>query len=158
MSKVTKEGNFLCLYSTEEEYIEELEKRKQRFQEEVDEWSRKKESDKFLGLNQEEEQQSENQNFSEEEFGHADERLVRWTLEELNRMNGIPNENELTEEEIKDIFSKYEEEPSNRFYFSEEQENADMENWKKSEIEKIKSLETADERWRKKRDKSRGNK
>lgn len=110
----------ICTY---EDIDRDIEKRKHRFQEEVDEWSRKQESDKLLGLNQEEEQQAENQNFSEEEFGHADEGLVRWALEEMNRMNGIPNENELTEEEIKEIFSKYEEKPSKRFYFSEEQEN-----------------------------------
>ncbi|MBR0032369.1 MAG: hypothetical protein IJP61_08790 [Treponema sp.] len=124
MGKKIKLGkNLWGEISTYEDIDRDIEERKQRFQEEVDEWSRKKESDKLLGLNQEEEQQAENQNFSEEEFGHANEGLVRWTLEELNRMNGIPNENELTEEEIKEIFSKYEEEPSNRFYFSEEQEN-----------------------------------
>ena len=118
-----------------------------------------KEKEKYFGLRPETDEQAESGNFSEEEnYPNADEGLVRWTLEELNRMNGIPNENELTKEETREIFSRYNAEQyldESVFDFSEEQVNTEeLEHWKESEAEKIESLEEADKR----RSKTRGNK
>lgn len=156
--KITREGNFLCQYSTEEEYIKEFQERERFFKESIERHKQIKEKEKYFGLRSEVEERAESENFSEEEdYSNADERLVRLALETLNRMNGIPNENELTAEEIEELFSEYKDEPSlnnSIFDFSEEQANAeDLENWKKSEAKKIKSLEKADERQSKKRGK-----
>ena len=156
--KITREGNFLCQYSTEEEYIKEFQERERFFKESIERHKQIKEKEKYFGLRSEVEERAESENFSEEEdYSNADERLVRLALETLNRMNGIPNENELTAEEIEELFSEYKDEPSlnnSIFDFSEEQANAeDLENWKKSEEKKIKSLEKADERQSKKRGK-----
>ncbi|MCR5123598.1 MAG: hypothetical protein K6B43_00170 [Treponema sp.] len=156
--KITREGNFLCQYSTEEEYIKEFQEQERFFKESIERHKQIKEKEKYFGLRSEVEERAESENFSEEEdYPNADERLVRLALETLNRMNGIPNENELTAEEIEELFSEYKDEPSlnnSIFDFSEEQANAeDLENWKKSEAKKIKSLEKADERQSKKRGK-----
>ena len=156
--KITREGNFLCQYSTEEEYIKEFQERERFFKESIERHKQIKEKEKYFVLRSEVEERAESENFSEEEdYSNADERLVRLALETLNRMNGIPNENELTAEEIEELFSEYKDEPSlnnSIFDFSEEQANAeDLENWKKSEAKKTKSLEKADERQSKKRGK-----
>ena len=159
MSKITIEGNFTCLYSTEEEYINEIQERERFFKESIERHKLMKEKEKYFGLRPEADEQAESGNFSEEEkHPNADEGLVRWTLEELNRMNGIPNENELTAEETREIFSRYNAEQyldDSVFDFSEEQVNTkELEHWKESEAEKIESLEKADKR----RSKTRGNK
>lgn len=157
--EITREGNFLCQFSTLEEYENEIKERERLFQADVDSWRRKKKLDELFDLRPKADEQAESGNFSEEEkHPNADEGLVRWTLEELNRMNGIPNENELTKEEIEEIFSRYKDEPDlsdSVFDFSEERVNTgELEHWKESEAKKIESLEEADKR----RSKKRGNK
>ena len=159
MGKRVKLGNFWGTITSYEEIWQEIDERERLFQADVAEWRRKKKLDELFDLRPKADEQAESENFSEEEnYPNADEGLVRWTLEELNRMNGIPNENELTKEEIEEIFSRYKDEPDlsdSVFDFSEEQVNTkDFENWKESEAKKIESLEEADKR----RSKTRGNK
>ena len=157
--EITREGNFLCQFSTLEEYENEIKERERLFQADVAGWHRKKKLDELFDLRPKADEQAESGNFSEEEnYPNADEGLVRWTLEELNRMNGIPNENELTKEETREIFSRYNAEQyldDSVFDFSEERVNTgELEHWKESEAKKIESLEEADKR----RSKTRGNK
>ena len=159
MGKRVKLGNFYCTITSYEEIWQEMDERERFFKESIERHKLMKEKEKYFGLRPETDEQAESENFSEEEnYPNADEGLVRWTLEELNRMNGIPNENELTKEEIEEIFSRYKDEPDlsdSVFDFSEEQVNTkDFENWKESEAKKIESLEEADKR----RSKTRGNK
>ncbi len=154
--EITREGNFLCQFSTLEEYENEIKERERLFQADVASWRRKKKLDELFDLRPKADEQAESWNFSEEEnYPNADEGLVRWTLEELNRMNGIPNENELTAEETREIFSRYKDEPDlsdSVFDFSEERVNTkELEHWKESEAKKIESLEEADKRRSKKR-------
>ncbi len=159
MGKRVKLGNFWCTITSYEEIWQEMDERERFFKESIERHKLMKEKEKYFGLRPETDEQAESGNFSEEEnYPNADEGLVRWTLEELNRMNGIPNENELTAEEIEEIFSRYKDEPNlsdSVFNFSEEQVNTEeLEHWKESEAEKIESLEEADKR----RSKKRGNK
>lgn len=159
MGKRVKLGNFYCTITSYEEIWQEIDERERLFQADVASWRRKKKLDELFDLRPKTAEQAESGNFSEEEkFPNADEGLVRWTLEELNRMDGIPNENELTEEEIEEIFSRYKDEPDlsdSVFDFSEERVNTgELEHWKESDAEKIESLEEADKR----RSKTRGNK
>lgn len=159
MGKRVKLGNFYCTITSYEEIWQEMDERERFFKESIERHKLMKEKEKYFGLRPETDEQAESGNFSEEEnYPNADEGLVRWTLEELNRMNGIPNENELTKEEIKEIFSRYNAEQyldDSVFDFSEKQVNTEeLEHWKESEAEKIESLEEADKR----RSKTRGNK
>lgn len=159
MGKRVKLGNFWCTITSYEEIWQEMDERERFFKESIERHKLMKEKEKYFGLRPETDEQAESGNFSEEEnYPNADEGLVRWTLEELNRMNGIPNENELTKEETREIFSRYNAEQyldDSVFDFSEEQVNTEeLEHWKESEAEKIESLEEADKR----RSKTRGNK
>lgn len=159
MGKRVKLGNFWCTITSYEEIWQEMDERERFFKESIERHKLMKEKEKYLGLRPETDEQAESGNFSEEEkHPNADEGLVRLLLEELNRMDGIPNENELTKEEIEEIFSRYKDEPDlidSVFDFSEERVNTgELEHWKESEAKKIESLEEADKR----RSKTRGNK
>ncbi len=159
MGKRVKLGNFWGTITSYEEIWQEIDERERLFQADVDGWRRKKKLDELFDLRPKADEQAESGNFSEEEkHPNADEGLVRLLLEELNRMDGIPNENELTKEEIEEIFSRYKDEPDlsdSVFDFSEERVNTgELEHWKESEAKKIESLEEADKR----RSKTRGNK
>ena len=108
MGKRVKLGNFWCTITSYEEIWQEMDERERFFKESIERHKLMKEKEKYFGLRPETDEQTESENFSEEEnYPNADEGLVRWTLEELNRMDGIPNENELTAEETREIFSRY---------------------------------------------------
>jgi hypothetical protein len=82
MSKVFREGKFLCLYSTEEEYIKEIEERERLFREEIEEYKREKANGKisehFSETDENDRESPSQEQFSEEDDRRFEQELPEW--------------------------------------------------------------------------------
>ena len=82
MSKITREGNFWVLYSTEEEYINDIKERERLFREEIEEYEREKANGKISEhFSETDENDSETpfqEMFSEEDDRKFEQELPEW--------------------------------------------------------------------------------